>query len=93
MIKCNYTAFWDNPRTCTYNLCFEQKKKKKITYIPVNPSSTKYKWGLRGLKYIGMLALCMSSVMGKPVFGFLTRSDINRDVQHQKMARGLKFWI
>ena len=29
--------------------------------------------------------------MRKPVFGFLTRSDTNRSVQLQKMARGLKF--
>ena len=29
----------------------------------------------------------------KPVFGFLTRSDINRPVQLQKMARSLKFQI
>ena len=27
------------------------------------------------------------------LLGFLTRSDINRAVQPQKMARGLKFWI
>ena len=33
--------------------------------------------------------------MRKPVFDFPTRSDTNRDVQLQKMARGLKFriWI
>ena len=31
--------------------------------------------------------------MRKPVFGFLTRSDTNRAVQPQKMARGLKFRI
>ena len=31
--------------------------------------------------------------MRKPVFGVLTRSDKNRAVQLQKMARGLKFWI
>ena len=31
--------------------------------------------------------------MRKPVFGFPTRSDTNRAVQLQKMARGLKFRI
>ena len=31
--------------------------------------------------------------MTKPVFGFRTRSDTNRAVQSQKMARGLKFCI
>ena len=35
----------------------------------------------------------MSRVARKPVFGFPTRSDTNRAVQPQKMARGLKFWI
>ena len=35
----------------------------------------------------------MSLVLRKPVFGFPTRSDTNRAVQPQKMARGLKFWI
>ena len=35
----------------------------------------------------------MSLVVRKPVFGFPTRSDINRAVQPQKMARGLKFRI
>ena len=37
--------------------------------------------------------LYMSRVMGKPVFGFLTRSDTNRAFQPQKIARGLKFQI
>ena len=31
--------------------------------------------------------------MGKPVFGFPTRSDKNRAVQPQKMARDLTFQI
>ena len=31
--------------------------------------------------------------MRKPVFGFPTRSDTNRAVQPQEMARGLKFRI
>ena len=31
--------------------------------------------------------------MIKHVFGFPTRSDTNRAVQPQKMARSLKFWI
>ena len=33
--------------------------------------------------------------MRKPVFGVSTRSDTNRAVQSQKMARGLKFrtWV
>ena len=31
--------------------------------------------------------------MRKPVFGFPTKSDTNRAVQPQKMARGLKFRI
>ena len=31
--------------------------------------------------------------MRKPVSGFPTRSDTNRTVQSQKMARGLKFRI
>ena len=31
--------------------------------------------------------------MRKPTFWFLTRSDTNRVVQSQKMARGLKFRI
>ena len=31
--------------------------------------------------------------MRKPVFGISTRSDTNRVVQSQKMARGLKFRI
>ena len=35
----------------------------------------------------------MSRVMRKPTFWFLTRSDTNRAVQQQKMARGLKFRI
>ena len=34
-----------------------------------------------------------SSVMRKPTFWFPTRSDTNRAVQPQKMARGLKFRI
>ena len=33
----------------------------------------------------------MSRVMRKPMFWFLTRSDTNRAVQSQTMARGLKF--
>ena len=37
---------------------------------------------------------CMSLVVKKTVFGgFPTRSDTNRAVQSQKMARGLKFRI
>ena len=35
----------------------------------------------------------MSLVLRKPVFRFMTRSDTNRAVQPQKMARGLKFPI
>ena len=35
----------------------------------------------------------MSHEARKPVFEFLTRSDTNRAVLPQKMARGLKFWI
>ena len=31
--------------------------------------------------------------MGKPTMWFLNRSDTNRPVQSQKMARGLKFRI
>ena len=34
-----------------------------------------------------------SLVVRKPVFGFQTRSDTNRAVQPQKMARDLKFRI
>ena len=33
------------------------------------------------------------SVMRKPTMWFLNRSDTNRAVQAQKMARGWKFWI
>ena len=35
----------------------------------------------------------LSLVVRKPVFGFPTRSDTNRAVQLQKMARGLQFRI
>ena len=35
----------------------------------------------------------MSLVLRKPSSGFPTRSDANRAVQSQKMARGLKFRI
>ena len=35
----------------------------------------------------------LSLVVRKPVFGFQTRSNTNRAVQSQKMARGLKFGI
>ena len=35
----------------------------------------------------------MSLVVRKPVFGFPTRSDTNKAVQPQKIARGLKFRI
>ena len=35
----------------------------------------------------------MSRIMRKPMFWFPTRSDTNRAVQLQKMARGLKFGI
>ena len=35
----------------------------------------------------------MSPVSRKPVFGFPTRSDINRPVQSKKKARSLKFEI
>ena len=35
----------------------------------------------------------MSFVVRKPVFGVSTRSDTNRAIQPQKMARGLKFRI
>ena len=31
----------------TLNLCFRAKKRKNM-YIPVNPSFTIYKWGVRG---------------------------------------------
>ena len=33
------------------------------------------------------------SLVRKPVIGFPTRSDTNRAVQPQEIARGLKFWI
>ena len=35
----------------------------------------------------------MSHDVRKLVFGFPTRSDTNRAVQPQKVARGLKFWV
>ena len=35
----------------------------------------------------------MSRPVGKPTKWFLNRSDTNRPVQSQKMARGWKFWI
>ena len=35
----------------------------------------------------------MSRLVRKPTRWFLTRSDTNRAVQAQKMARGLKFWL
>ena len=35
----------------------------------------------------------MSLVLRKPVLGFPTRSDTNRAILSQKMARGLKFCI
>ena len=35
----------------------------------------------------------MSRLVGKPTMWFPNRSDPNRPVQAQKMARGLKFWI
>ena len=35
----------------------------------------------------------MSRVMRKPTVWFPNRSDTNRSVQAQKMARGWKFWI
>ena len=35
----------------------------------------------------------MSPVVRKPTFWFSTRSDTNRAVQSQKMARSLKFWF
>ena len=35
----------------------------------------------------------LSRLVGKPTMWFLNRSDINRPVQSQKMARGWKFWI
>ena len=35
----------------------------------------------------------MSLVVRKPVFGISTRSDTNRAVHSQKMAKGLKFPI
>ena len=37
--------------------------------------------------------LKVSRIMRKPTFWFLTRSNINKAVQSQKMARGLKFLI
>ena len=40
-----------------------------------------------------MFWLYMSFVVRKPTFWFPTRSDTNRAVQPQKMARGLKFRI
>ena len=52
--------------------------------------------------YINVVVFCinvtccgnkMSLVVRKPVFGFPTRSDTNRSVQPQKMARGLKFRV
>ena len=35
----------------------------------------------------------LSHLVGKPTMLFPTRSDTNRDVQAQKQARSLKFWI
>ena len=35
----------------------------------------------------------LSRFVGKPTMWFRNRSDTNRPVQSQKMARGLKFWI
>ena len=35
----------------------------------------------------------MSCIMRKPTLWFLNRSDTNRAVQAQKMARGWKFWV
>ena len=35
----------------------------------------------------------MSRLVGKPTMWFPTRSDTNRPVQSQKIARSLKFWI
>ena len=40
----------------THNLYFFSKNKKKIMYIPVNPSLTIKKWGLRGKNHIGMFS-------------------------------------
>ena len=36
--------------------------------------------------------LHMSRLLGKPTMWFQNRSDTNRPVQAQKMARSLKFW-
>ena len=44
----------------TPNLCFWAEI-RKIMYTPVNPSFTKYKWGLRGQNYIGMFSADMVS--------------------------------
>ena len=35
----------------------------------------------------------LSCLVGKPTMWFPNRSDTNRPVQSQKMARGLKFWL
>ena len=49
--------------------------------------------GVQSIQIHFFSLLVMSRVIGKPVLGVPTRSDINRAVWLQKMAGGLKFWI
>ena len=45
------------------------------------------------VKHYADSKIIMSHIMRKPTFWFPNWSDTNHDVQLQKMARGLKFWI
>ena len=45
------------------------------------------------IDYSGQLNILMSRLVGKPTMWFPNRSDTNRPVQSQKMARSLKFRI
>ena len=39
------------------------------------------------------VSICMNHDVRKPVFGFPTRSDINRAVQSKTKPSSLKFWM
>ena len=45
------------------------------------------------ISFGGNVFLHLSRLVGKPTMWFPTRSNTNRPVQAQKMARGWKFWI
>ena len=50
--------------TSTHNLCFRAKL-RKILYIPVNPSFTILKWGVRGCSLHGLVIVMYSCVVRK----------------------------